>query len=74
MRGHCRSYDLREIDRRTVAVRLAEIEEASGPVARNRVRSSLSAFFAWAITEGFIEINPVSAPARPTKEARGNEC
>jgi integrase len=50
---------LGNIDRRTIAVLLAEIEEGSGPVARNRVRSSLSAFFAWAIREGFIETNPV---------------
>jgi integrase len=55
---------LAEIDRRTIAVRLAEIEEASGPVARNRVRSSLSAFFAWAITEGFIENNPVTGTGK----------
>jgi integrase len=55
---------LSEIDRRTIAVRLAEIEQASGPVARNRVRSSLSAFFAWAITEGFIEPNPVAGTAK----------
>jgi integrase len=55
---------LSEIDRRTIAVRLAEIEQASGPVARNRVRSSLSAFFAWAITEGFIELNPVAGTAK----------
>ena len=55
---------LGEIDRRTVAVRLAEIEQASGPVARNRVRSSLSAFFVWAITEGFIELNPVAGTAK----------
>jgi integrase len=55
---------LAEIDRRTIAVRLAEIEEASGPIARNRVRSSLSAFFAWAITEGFIETNPVTGTGK----------
>jgi len=50
---------LAEIDRRTIALRLAEIEQASGPIARNRVRSSLSAMFAWAIREGLIETNPV---------------
>jgi len=49
---------LGEIDRRTIATLLAEVEEG-GPYARNRVRSSLSAFFAWAIREGFIEANPV---------------
>jgi len=42
---------LTKIDRRTIALRLAEIEQASGGVSRNRVRSSLSAFFAWAIRE-----------------------
>jgi len=55
---------LSEIDRRAIAVRLAEIEEASGPVSRNRVRSSLSAFFARTITEGFIEFNPVAGTAK----------
>jgi integrase len=55
---------LAEINRRTIAVCLAEIEQASGPVARNRVRSSLSAFFAWAITEGFIETNPVAGTGK----------
>lgn len=55
---------LSEIIRRTIAVRLTEIGEASGPVAKNRVRASLSAFFAWAITEGFIEVNPVAGTAK----------
>jgi len=55
---------LTEIDRRTIALLLAEIELTSGPVARNRVRSSLSAFFAWAITEGFLEVNPVIGTAK----------
>jgi integrase len=50
---------LTEIDRRSIAVRLAEIEEERGPVARNRVRSTLSAFFGWAVTEGVVENNPV---------------
>ena len=63
---------LGEIDRRTIALRLAEIEEASGPVARNRVRSSLSALFAWAITEGFIETNPVTGTAK-AEEGSGRE-
>jgi integrase len=62
--GPLTKLKLAEIDRRTIAVRLAEIEADSGPVARNRVRSSLSAFFAWAIAEGFIEINPVSGTGK----------
>src|SRR5262249_23011989 len=55
---------LSEIDRRTIALRLAEVETASGPTARNRVRSSLSAFFNWAIREGLLDTNPVTGTAR----------
>jgi integrase len=55
---------LTEIDRRTIALRLAEVETASGPTARNRVRSSLSAFFNWAVREGLLDTNPVSGTAR----------
>jgi integrase len=55
---------LAEIDRRTIASRLGEIETASGPVARNRVRSSLSAFFNWSIREGLIELNPVTGTGK----------
>jgi integrase len=59
---------LTEIDRRTIALRLAEVETASGPIARNRVRSSLSAFFNWAVREGLLDTNPV------TGTARADEC
>jgi integrase len=55
---------LGEIDRRVIAQRLGEIETASGPVARNRVRSSLSAFFSWAVTEGLLDANPVQGTAK----------
>jgi integrase len=48
------------IDRRSIATRLAEIAEASGPAASNRVRASLSAYFTWAAREGYIESNPVA--------------
>src|SRR5262249_26713179 len=60
------------IDRRTIATLLAEIETASGPVARNRVRSSLSAFFSFAIGEGLIETNPVSG-TRKASEGNGRD-
>jgi integrase len=55
---------LAEIDRRAIALRLAEIETASGPAARNRVRSTLSAFFNWAVKEGLLEINVVAGTAK----------
>jgi integrase len=50
---------LAKIERRTIAGRLAELAEASGPVAADRARTSISAFFAWAIREGLAESNPV---------------
>jgi integrase len=53
-----------EIDRRVIAQRLGEIETASGPAARNRVRSSLSAFFAWAVKEGLLNANPVAGTGK----------
>jgi integrase len=55
---------LAEIDRRRVAQLLAKVEVASGPVARNRVRSSLSAFFTWLVREGLIEANPVTGTGK----------
>ena len=55
---------LTEIDRRTIALRLAEIETTAGPTARNRARSSLSAFFNWAVREGLLDANPVTRTAR----------
>jgi integrase len=61
---------LTEIDRRTVALRLAEVETASGPTARNRVRSSLSAFFNWAVREGLLDANPVAGT--PRADERGS--
>jgi integrase len=61
------------IDRRTIALTLADIETLSGPVARNRARTSLSAFFAYAIKEGLIDgLNPVSGTGKAT-EGNGRE-
>jgi integrase len=55
---------LAQIDRRAIAEALSEVERQCGPVARNRFRSNLSAMFAWAITEGLIEDNPVQGTAK----------
>jgi integrase len=63
---------LTEIDRRTVALRLAEIETGSGPVSRNRVRSSLSAFFTHCVREGLLDLNPVTGTAK-ADEGRSRE-
>ena len=54
---HPRPLD--RIDRRAVAVRLAELAESSGPTAANRCRASLSAYFTWLAKEGIVETNSV---------------
>jgi integrase len=54
------AHPITQLDRRTVAIRLSEIEGASGPAAANRVRGSLSAFCTWAAREGYIDSNPVA--------------
>jgi hypothetical protein len=55
---------LAQIDRRKIAALLGEIETSSGPVARNRVRGALSAFFNWCITEGLLDANPVQGTGK----------
>jgi integrase len=57
------SVALADIDRRAIAQLLANVER-SGPAARNRLRSSLSAFFVWLVKEGLIDVNPVSLTAK----------
>jgi integrase len=63
---------LGDIDRRTIATLLAQIEEGSGPVARNRCRSALSSFFSWTVTEGLLDVNPVQGTAK-VDEAGGRD-
>jgi hypothetical protein len=55
---------LDQIDRRKIAALLGEIETSCGPASRNRMRSVLSSFFAWCITEGLLETNPVQGTAK----------
>jgi integrase len=55
---------LTDIDRRTIAVLLGQIETSSGATSRNRLRSTLSAFWAWAIAEGLCELNVVTGTAK----------
>ena len=47
------------IDRRAVAIELARIASKHGPVASNRFRAALGAFFTWLAREGIVENNPV---------------
>lgn len=54
-------FQLASISRAMIAERLNAIATENGLVTANRVRSSLSAFFGWAIREGITELNPVIA-------------
>ena len=73
---HLRQYSaplhklpLAEIDRRTIAVLLGQVETECGAVTRNRLRSSLSAFWAWAIAEGLCEQSPVNGTMKADEGA-----
>ena len=57
-----------EISRRDIAIRLGEISSSHGPVAANRSRSTLSAFFSWALGEGLVEQNPVVGTNKQVEE------
>jgi integrase len=56
---------IHRIARRDVAVALGSIAVGHGKVAAARARSSLSAFFAWAMREGLAEANPVIGTNNP---------
>src|SRR5215212_3660823 len=59
---------LNDIGRRAIAVRLAEIARENGPIAANRARVALSAFFNWAMREGLSDKNPVIGTNRAADE------
>jgi integrase len=64
------SRPLGEISRKDIAACLATIEQASGPASRNRARTALSAFFSFAIAEGFVETNPVQGTGKAAEASR----
>jgi len=53
------SLALAKVSRAVVANRLSAIAAESGPIAADRARAALSAFFAWTMREGLTEANPV---------------
>ena len=70
---HCKplhTLQLAKIDRRTVSTRMTAIATKSGPVEANRVRSSLAAFFAWAVREGLANENPAAGGSRAPEKTR----
>jgi integrase len=70
---YCRplhGLQITKIDRRTIAARLGEIAATSGAVTSNRVRASLSAFFAWCLRRGLLDSNPVVGTGREEEKSR----
>ena len=57
---------LAHVTRAAVAGQLGRIADGNGPVAADRARAALSAFFAWAIREGVAESNPVVGTNKAT--------
>ena len=59
---------LSSIDRARVAARLSELAKVNGPMAANRARAALSAFYTWAIGDGVAHANPVIGTNKPAEE------
>jgi integrase len=60
---------LAKITRRDVATLLTSLNK-NGPVAANRARTALNAFFAWTIQQGLLELNPVTGTKVNEEESR----
>jgi hypothetical protein len=70
---HCKSLHslpLTKVDRRAVATRISATATNSGNVTANRVRASLSAFFAWCMREGLLDSNPVIGTSCQPEKSR----
>ncbi|WP_354096345.1 integrase family protein [Bradyrhizobium sp. RT10b] len=59
-----------KITRRDIAELLGVVRTNSGPVAANRVRSTLSDFFSWSMGEGIAEANPVIGTNKTEETSR----
>jgi integrase len=58
------------IDQRTIATLINQISNASGEVQANRARSSLLAFYGWAMRQGIVTQNPVANTGRFSEKPR----
>jgi integrase len=55
---------IKHITRAHVATRIGAIAKENGPFAANHARTSLSSLFTWAMKQGLVENNPVTATHR----------
>jgi integrase len=63
-------HPLVEVTRRDIAGVLTALAADKSGATANRIRSSLSAFFAWCIREGLLEANPVAWTERRVEISR----
>jgi integrase len=73
--GVCHAKPLHELQIRRISLRdiatcLNAVEKNSGDVTRNRVRTTLSTFFSWAIGQGYVTANPVISTTRAEETTR----
>lgn len=61
---------LEKISRRDIASCISAVRAKAGPIAGNRVRTSLSGLFTWAMSEGLLEANPVIGTTRIEEKSR----
>jgi integrase len=61
---------LAKIDRRDIATVLVAVTNAAGAVTANRVRTSLSTFYGWALNRGLAETNPVIGTEKNEEQSR----
>lgn len=61
---------IEKISLRDIATCLTAVENGSGGVTRNRVRTTLSTFFSWCISEGYTTANPVIGTTRAEETTR----
>jgi integrase len=58
------------VNRRVIAELINTVAEESGDVTANRVRSTTSAMFSWAMEQGLAETNPVIGTAKREEKSR----
>ena len=61
---------LAKIERRDIATVIAAVAKNSGLVTGNRVRTSLSSFYGWAMQRGLVETNPCIGTTRNKERPR----
>jgi integrase len=59
------AFPIHRIERRNVAAVLGDLLAKNGPVIAARARSTLISLFAWAVREGYLDVNPAAGTNNP---------